>query len=195
MSKLIFRYGSMGSTKSLNLLTTAYNLEENDISILCLKPSIDTRDGFGQIVTRMVGLDVKRPCVAVQPTDDIFEIVYLHIMNVDKELKYVLIDECQFLKSKQIDQLSKLVDTMNIEVICFGLRTDFTSRLFEGSRRLFEIADNIEEITSYCQCGNKTIINARLSEDGNIVLDGEQILLGSSNELYLPLCRGCWGKI
>ncbi|MCK9543368.1 MAG: thymidine kinase [Novosphingobium sp.] len=195
MAKLVFRYGSMGSTKSLNLLTTAYNLEENDISIICFKPDVYSKGGINDIVTRIIGTSVKRECRLLLPTDNLYDIIYNHVITTNDDVKYILIDECHFLKEKQINQLSKIVDELNIDVICFGLRTDFTSHLFEGSRRLFEISDKIEEIKSYCQCGSRTIVNARLSEQGDILVDGEQVLLGENKELYLPLCRKCWGKI
>ena len=107
-------------------------------------------------------------------------------------LKWVIVDECQFLTKEQVDQLSDVVDFLDINVMCFGLRTDFQSYLFEGSKRLFELADKIEEIKSTCECGNrKTSINARFDENGEIITEGNQVLIGG-NEQYKSLCRRCW---
>jgi thymidine kinase len=109
-----------------------------------------------------------------------------------ERLKWVLIDECQFLTEDQVDQLSDVVDYLGVNVICYGLRTDFKSRLFEGSRRLFEIADKIEEIKSTCSCGErKTSINARFDIDGELVVEGPQVEI-EDNGNYKPLCRKCW---
>ena len=109
-------------------------------------------------------------------------------------MEWILVDESQFLTEEQVDQLAEIVDEMNIEVMCFGLRTDFQSHLFQGSKRLMELADEIEEIKSRCSCGRKTSINARFDKDGNIVFQGEQIMIGG-NEKYKPLCRKCWMEL
>jgi thymidine kinase len=108
------------------------------------------------------------------------------------ELKWVLVDECQFLTEQQVDQLSDVVDFLGISVICYGLRTDFQSKLFPASKRLFEIADDLEEIKSTCACGeSKTSINARFDENGKIVTEGDQVVIGG-NDMYKSLCRKCW---
>ena len=104
---------------------------------------------------------------------------------------WILIDEAQFLTAAQVDQLSRVVDDYGSNVVCYGLRTDFQTHLFEGSRRLFEIADSIEEIKSTCSCGRKTIVNARIDKNGNIVTDGDQVEIGG-NDKYVSLCRNCW---
>ena len=109
-----------------------------------------------------------------------------------EELKWVLIDEAQFLTEEQVDQLSDVVDFLDINVMCFGLRTDFQSHLFPGSKRLFELADDIEEIKSSCACGNKKAsINARFNENGEIITEGGQVEIGG-NDKYKALCRKCW---
>lgn len=189
---LKFYYGSMNSAKSLLLLTTAHNIEENGLQLMVLKPSLDTRDGDGVIHSR---LGVERECVMVDADVNLYKAVKTYknfLTSQFKELKWVLIDECQFLTEEQVDQLSDVVDYLNVNVMCFGLRTDFRSKLFPGSKRLFEIADDIEEIKSTCQCGDrKTSINARFSENGEIVTNGDQIMIGG-NETYKPLCRKCW---
>ena len=97
----------------------------------------------------------------------------------------------QFLNAQQIDQLARVVDDYGVNVVCYGLRTDFQSHLFEGSRRLLEIADTIDEVKSTCSCGRKTIINARIDSSGNIVTDGDQVEIGGDDK-YVALCRSCW---
>lgn len=190
-AKLFYYYGCMGSTKSLRLLTTAFNFEEKNIPFLTLKSSTDTRDeGF---IRSRAGLE--RKCVTIDSNMNIYEVIreYNNTLAVQgfKPLKWLLVDECQFLSEEQIDQLSDIVDFMNINVMCYGLRTDFKTHLFPASKRLFEIADAIEEIKSACECGNKTIVNARLDKDGNVITEGSQILVGG-NETYRAMCRKCW---
>ena len=191
MAKLYFNYGAMGSRKSLDLLATAYNFEEKNIPFLTLKPSLDTRDD-GVIKSR-AGLE--RKCTLISHDVNIYDSIYEYneIMSEknDAPLKWILVDECQFLTEEQVDQLSDIVDYMNINVMCYGLRTDFKSHLFSGSKRLFEIADDIQEIKSSCSCGHKTSINARFNRNGGIITEGTQILVGG-DDIYTPLCRKCW---
>lgn len=192
MAKLKFVWGSMSSGKTLKLISTAYNLEENGIQIMVLKPSLDTRDGEGVIRTR-AGLE--RKCVMIDKDVDLYKAIkaYRNALAVQFEvLKWVLIDECQFLTEEQVNQLSDVVDLLGVNVMCFGLRTDFQSKLFEGSKRLFEIADDLEEIKSSCACGEKkTSINARFDENGEIITEGNQIMVGG-NDKYKAICRLCW---
>lgn len=191
--KLRFCYSTMNSGKTLRLLTMAYNFEENNIPFITLKPSADTRDGKNIIKSR-VGL--KRDCVSVNSNVNIFDAVteYNNILKAQlSKLEWILVDECQFLTEKQVEQLANIVDKLDIDVMCFGLRTDFQARLFPGSKRLMELADDIEELKARCKCGRKTIVNARFDENDEIVLDGSQVLVGG-NELYTPLCRKCYNK-
>ena len=194
MAKLRFYHGTMASAKSLRLLTTAYNFEEKGLSFMVLKPSCDTRDGEDVIASR-IGL--KRECISVNKEVNLFKAVeeYNNILkaNLDK-LEWILVDESQFLSAEQVEQLAEIVDEMDVEVMCFGLRTDFQSHLFEGSKRLMELADEIEEIKSRCSCGRKTSINARFDNNGEIVFQGEQIVIGG-NDRYRPLCRKCWMQL
>lgn len=193
-SKMYFFYGTMSSAKTLRLLTTAHNFEERGITFLVIKPSIDTRDEEG-FVTSRVGL--KRECIMVDKDVDIFDSIseYTKILqSTFSKLEWILVDECQFLTEEQVDQLAAVVDRLDINVMCFGLRTDFRSKAFKGSKRLFEIADDIEEIKSSCSCGNKTIINARFNENNELILDGPQIMVGG-NDVYKPLCRKCWSRL
>ena len=191
MAKLMYMYGPMNSRKSLDLLATAYNFEEKKIPFLALKSSLDTRDV--NVIRSRAGLE--RKCTIVTPDINVYEAIKKYndilIVNGEKPLKWLLVDECQFLTEEQIDELSDVVDLLDITVMCYGLRTDFKTHLFPASKRLFEIADTIEEIKSSCECGNKAIINARFDENGNILTEGNQILVGG-NDIYHPMCRKCW---
>lgn len=191
-SKLYFYHGPMGSSKSARLLTTAYDFEEKGIQIMVLKPSLDTRDGEGIIRSR-TGLE--RKCIMIDKEINLYKAIkaYKNVLASQLEtLKWVIIDECQFLTEEQVDQLSDVVDFLDVNVMCFGLRTDFQSHLFPGSKRLFELADDIEEIKSTCECGErKTSINARFDENGEIVIEGSQVEIGG-NDKYKAICRKCW---
>ena len=186
--KLYFRYGTMGSAKTAMLLTTAYNFEERNMSYRCFKPVIDTREGKSVIRSR---IGIERHCEWVYPESDLYAMAKQMFRQEDKIIDWFLIDEAQFLSAAQVDQLSRVGDDFGTNVICYGLRTDFQSRLFEGSRRLFEIADTIDEIKSTCNCGRKTIVNARIDSDGNFVSEGAQVEIGG-NDRYVAVCRKCW---
>ena len=138
---------------------------------------------------------MERKCVKIDKDVNVYDVVkkYANVLSAQFEvLKWIIIDECQFLTEKQVDELSDVVDYLGINVMCYGLRTDLRSKAFPGSKRLFEIADTIEEVKSTCECGDgKTSINARLDDRGNVITDGEQVLIGG-NEQYTALCRKCW---
>ena len=191
-AKFKFFFGTMSSGKTLKLLSTAYNLEENGIQIMVLKPSLDTRDGEGIIRSRA---GIERKCVKIDKDANLYKAIkaYKNILSSQLEtLRWVIVDEAQFLTREQVDQLSDVVDFLDVGVMCFGLRTDFQSNLFEGSKRLFELADDIEEIKATCLCGEKkTSINARFDENGEIITDGNQVEIGG-NERYKAICRRCW---
>lgn len=186
--KLYFRYGTMGSAKTALLLTTAYNFEERGMKYVCMKPIIDTRDKANVIKSR---IGIQRECSWIYHDTDL----YLHAKELFiKEnivFDWFLIDEAQFLSAEQVDQLSRIVDDFGCNVVCYGLRTDFKTNLFEGSRRLFEIADTIDEIKSTCNCGNKTIVNARIDSVGDFVVEGAQVEIGGDDR-YIAVCRKCW---
>lgn len=194
MAKLYFKYGCMGSAKSLSLMITSYQFEEKSIPHLILKPKIADKNDEGYVSSR---IGIKRECVEIETDTNIYSLIQTFIelqeVKFNKSIKWILVDESQFLTEEQVDQLSYIVDDFNINVVCYGLRTDFKSKLFEGSKRLFEVSDTIEEIKSSCACENKAIINARIDKSGNVVSDGEQILIGSNDE-YIALCRKCWRK-
>jgi len=186
--KLYFRYGTMGSAKTALLLTTAYNFEERKMDYLCLKPIIDTRENDNVIQSR---IGIKRECRWIHPDTDLFAMACDLYESDGRIVDWYLIDEAQFLTARQVDQLSRIVDDFGSNVICYGLRTDFQSHLFEGSRRLFEIADTIDEIKSTCNCGRKTIINARIDANGDFVEEGAQVEIGGDDR-YVAVCRKCW---
>ncbi len=185
MAKLYFKYGAMGSSKSANALITKFNYEERGMRVWLIKPSVDDRDGVDHIRSR-IGLD--EIADVIRPEDDIRE-----RMREKGEIDVIISDECQFFTPGQIDQLRDIVNDCNIPVLCFGLRTDFLTHLFPGSRRLFEVADSITEIKTICECGSKAIVNARIDRDGRIITEGDQVLLGG-NDRYLAMCHRCWSQ-
>ena len=184
MAKLYFKYGAMGSSKSAQALITKYNYEENDMRVWLIKPSADTRDG-ADILRSRIGLEAKAEIML--PQTDIFE---RFSATQAEKCDVVIVDECQFLTENQIDQLRSIVNEYAIPVLCFGLRTDFQTRLFPGSRRLMELADVIEEIKTMCDCGAKATVNARIN-DGYIVTEGAQVVLGG-NDSYIAMCHRCY---
>lgn len=188
IGKLYFRYGTMGSAKTALLLTTAYNFEERGMSYMCFKPVIDTRDKKNIIRSR---IGIERECKWIYADTDLYAMIRRIFEETLTVPSWLLIDEAQFLSASQVDQLADIVDDYGCNVVCYGLRTDFRTNLFEGSRRLFEIADSIDEIKSTCSCGRKTIVNARVDSKGNIITEGEQVEIGG-NDRYMSVCRKCW---
>lgn len=188
IGKLYFRYGTMGSAKTAMLLTTAYNFEERGMRYLCMKPVVDTRDNRNVIRSR---IGIERECRWIYGDTNLYTEICSLYDTVEDLPQWILVDEAQFLAPCQVDQLAKIVDDYGCNVICYGLRTDFLGHLFDGSRRLFEIADSIDEVKSTCSCGRKTIINARIDSKGRIMTEGEQVEIGG-NERYMAVCRKCW---
>lgn len=186
MAKLYFKYGAMGSSKTAQALITKFNYEEKGMRVLLLKPAVDTRDGE-TIVKSRIGLE--SVALVFGRDANLFDIIRYN--DIARYPDAVIIDEAQFLTRKQVEQLRMAVDKENIAVLCFGLRTDFQIRLFEGSKALFELADSISEIKSVCKCGNKTSVNARIDKDGKIITDGEQVDIGG-NEKYVSMCYKCY---
>lgn len=183
MAKLYFKFGAMGSSKSAQALITKFNYEELGMSVWLIKPSIDTRDG-ADIVRSRIGLEAHAQIIT--PEQDITE-------EYHKAGKHdvIIADEAQFLTPAQIEQLRDLVDDEDLPVLCFGLRTDFQTRLFPGSRRLMEVADTIQEIKTICDCGAKATVNARIDGSGHIITQGAQVVLGG-NDSYIAMCHKCY---
>lgn len=186
--KLYFRYGTMGSAKTALLLTQAYNFEERGMTYVCLKPVIDTRESKNVIRSR---IGIERECRWIYNDTNLYETARQIFEEFNTIVTWFLVDEAQFLSAEQVDQLARVVDDFGVNVVCYGLRTDFQSHLFEGSRRLFEIADTIDEIKSTCNCGRKTIVNARIDAKGNFVEEGAQVEIGGDDR-YIAVCRKCW---
>ncbi|MBE6969780.1 MAG: thymidine kinase [Ruminococcaceae bacterium] len=184
MAKLYFKYGAMGSSKTAQALITKFNYEERGMSVWLIKPALDNRDGALTIRSR-IGLEAEAEAIAA--ADDI-RTLYRRRGRPD----VIIADEAQFLAPEQIDQLRELVDFENLPVLCFGLRTDFQTKLFPGSARLMELADSITEIKTICTCGAKATVNARIS-NGRVVTEGAQVLLGG-NDSYVAMCHACWKK-
>ena len=185
MAKLYFKYGAMGSSKSAQALITQFNYEELGMSVWLIKPSVDTRDGANIIKSR-IGLE--RSAQVITPEQDIVK-EYAKAGRHD----VIISDEAQFFTPEQIDQLRELVDFEDIPVLCFGLRTDFLTHVFPGSKRLLELADSITEIKTVCACGRKATVNARIDENGRVITHGDQVFLGG-NDSYVAMCHRCWKK-
>ncbi len=183
MAKLYFKFGAMGSSKSAQALITKFNYEELGMKVWLIKPSTDTRDGAEMIRSR-IGLEAKAEVIT--PGHSIRE----KYKNAGKH-DVIISDESQFFTPEQIDELRYLVDFEDIPVLCFGLRTDFLTNFFPGSRRLMELADSLTEIKTLCSCGRKATVNARIDEKGRVVTKGEQVFLGG-NDSYRAMCHKCW---
>ena len=185
MAKLYFKYGVMGSSKSAQALITKFNYEERGMSVWLIKPSVDTRDGADVIRSR-IGLKSRAEviCPKTRITD-------AYHQNGRRDV--IIADESQFFTPEQIDELRYLVDTEDIPVLCFGLRTDFLTHFFPGSQRLMELADSITEVKTVCECGRKATVNARIDGSGRIVTEGGQVMLGG-NDSYIAMCHQCWKR-
>ena len=185
MAKLYFKYGAMGSSKTAQALITKYNYEENDLKVWLIKPSADVRDGAATLRSR-IGLEAQ--VEVIPPEIDVLE---RFVREKEGSCDVIIVDECQFLTEAQIDQLRAIVDEHNVPVMCFGLRTDFQTKLFPGSLRLMEVADTIQEIKTICDCGAKATVNARIDGEGHIVTQGAQVVLGG-NDSYIAMCHKCY---
>lgn len=187
MPKLYFKYGAMNSSKTANLLMIAHNYRTQGKNVILIKPSIDTRFGEFKITSRaMEGLNAD---IILSPDTDLF--------CIDLEnIHCILVDEAQFLSEKNVEDLRQL--TNRVPVICYGLRTDYRSRLFTGSKRLMELADTIEEIKTICvQCNHKAIINAKFQQDKSsktIIKDGSSKPDLGAEEKYQSMCWKCWSS-
>jgi|TARA_B110000967_G_scaffold124273_1_gene126993 thymidine kinase len=183
MAKLYFYYSSMNAGKSTALLQASYNYRERGMNTLVLAPTLDDRYGTG-LVTSRIGLQSK--AVSILPDEDLFARVSSLI--VEKPLHCVLIDEAQFLSKKQVLQLGRISDHLDIPVLAYGLRTDFQGEPFEGSKYLLAIADNLKEIKAICHCGSKATMVIRQDPDGNVITSGKSVEIGG-NDRYVSMCR------
>ncbi len=183
MAKLYFKFGAMGSSKTAQALITKFNYEERGMRVWLIKPATDTRDGATAITSR-IGLTAE--CDVIDKEDSIIKKLEA-LENID----VIIADESQFFTEGQIDELREIVNDRNIPVLCFGLKTDFLTRLFPASKRLFEIADSISEIKTICECGSKATVSARIDTKGKIITSGKQVLLGG-NDRYIAMCHRCF---
>jgi thymidine kinase len=182
MAKLYFRYGTVGSAKTLNLLAVAHNYRQQGKKIVLLKPALDTRFGRESIKSR-AGLEMAAD-VLIAPDTKLLEMPW-------EGISCILVDEAQFLSAVHIEELRTLTLKKGIPVICYGLRSDFRTRLFEGSLRLMELADSIEEVKATCHyCNRKSIVNLK-HVNGVAALDGPSVQLGAE-EKYYPVCYSCY---
>lgn len=187
MAKLYFKYGVMGSSKSAQALITKFNYEEQGMRVWLIKPAKDTSYGL-ELVRSRIGLEEKGDAFGQEV--DLFGV----FQEREKEFyEVIIVDDAQFLAPSQVEQLRDIVDIYNVPVLCFGLRTDFRTKLFPGSTRLLELADSISELKTICACGKKATVNARLDQGGNVITQGEQVYLGG-HESYRPMCYRCWKK-
>ena len=190
MSKLYFRYGAMNSGKSTNLMQVAYNYEERGMRVLLIKPSTDKKGG-DKLVSRL-GVE-RKVDLLIDDAQNIYDEV-----NKWQSEKYnidcILVDEVQFFKANQIDELFKVAVCLDIPVICYGLRTDFKMEGFEGSTRLLLLAHSIEELKTICKCGKKAILNGR-KINNKFVFEGQQVAIDNvDNVEYESLCGHCYLK-
>ena len=196
MSKLYFKFGAMASSKTANALMTRFNYEEKGNHVWLIKPAIDDRDDYTDengnrvcVVKSRIGLSAVAD--VIKSDDNILEI--FKEKTKTEPIHAIICDECQFLTADQVDELKYITDFCDTPVLCFGLRSDFQTKLFEGSKRLFELADSISEVKSVCKCGKKAIVNARINENGQVVIEGAQIEIGG-NDKYESMCWGCFKK-
>lgn len=188
MAKLLFKYATMNSGKTMDLLRTAYNYEENNGEVIIIKPKVDTK-GNNKLSSRL-GIERKVDFLVCYD-DNLFELFKGKLDNID----VILVDEAQFFSKKQIEDLSIISKVMNIDVICYGLRVNFRGELFEGSKKLFEVADSLDELVTLCKCRNVARFVGR-KEDGVFKVDGPEIIIDGSvkNVEYVPLCKDCYLK-
>lgn len=183
MAQLFFIYGTMNSGKSIQLLSTAHSYQEQGKSVLLLTPSTDTRDGVGTISSR---IGISEEAMVISPDTNLWELEGVNFFFNGYDA--ILVDEAQFLSKDQITQLAEIVDKLNIPVMAYGLKNDFSNHLFPGSEQLVLLADKLIEMKTTCKwCNKKATMNLRVV-DGSPAYEGEQVEVGG-NEDYLSVCR------
>ena len=183
MAKLYFYYSAMNAGKTTNLLQSRHNYAERGMNTLVIKPRIDSRSGENRVRSR-IGLEAE--AVDVDPSINLLDLV--KNASETQPIDCVLVDEAQFLSADQVDQLTEVVDALNIPVLAYGLRTDFLGALFEGSRQLLALSDELREIKTVCHCGRKATMVVRFDGEGQPMHSGDQIQIGG-NETYVSMCR------
>ena len=193
MAKLYFKYGAMKSGKTTDIIKTYYNYKEKGMNVLIMKPGDDKKAGSN--IQSRSGAELNADYV-VPSNIDVYQLITYHL--IDNNVDVIIVDEAQFLTSKQVDELSEVVDQFDIPVLCYGLRADAFSNMFPGSQRLFEIADKIEELKAICKCGKKATFNLRLNKiNGELipVFEGEQVSIDGIDAEYDSVCRPCYKKL
>lgn len=185
-AKLYFRYGVMGAGKTRDLQKNYYSLKEDGKEVIIMKPLLDSK-GDDKVIAR--DNQSNKVDFLIAKEDDIYMKIAKYL--IDNNLDYILVDEAQFLEPQQIEQLSNIVDYLEIPVICYGIRTDFLNKLFPGGETLFAIADVREEIKKTCSCGRPSICNIRYNKDDIPVFDGEQVAIDGEEYTYKSMCRRC----
>ncbi|AOF52807.1 thymidine kinase [Rodentibacter caecimuris] len=183
MAKLYFYYSTMNAGKSTTLLQSSYNYRERNMNTMVYTAAIDDRFGVGKVTSR---IGISQDARLFNANTNLFNEISRHLQQ--EKIHCVLVDEAQFLTKQQVYQLSDVVDKLNIPTLCYGLRTDFQAELFEGSKYLLAWADQLEELKTICYCGRKANFVLRLTENGEVVKEGEQIQIGG-NDSYLSVCR------
>ena len=190
MTNLVFYYGAMGCSKTANALMTRFQYIDKGLKVWLIKPELDTRDDIHHedgTITSLVKsrIGISGEATVIKSDQDIIP---------PSETDLIICDEAQFLSEFQVDELKAITEVWDIPVYCYGLRTDFRTKLFPGSKRLFELASNVIQLESICSCGKPAIINARFNSKGKIVTAGSQIEIGG-DERYKALCYSCWKNL
>lgn len=186
--KLYFKYGTMGSSKSAQALMCKFNYEQKGMRVLLVKPAVDNRGDGAEKPKVRSRIGLVSDCETIAPNESFVSL--FNNFNQNDGCDCIIVDEAQFCTEKQVNELKEL--TAHVPVLCYGLLTDFRCKLFEGSKRLVELADSLQEIKSVCRCGRKSIVNARFI-NGKCVDDGPVVLIGG-DECYENLCYRCWKK-
>lgn len=188
MNKLYYRYGAMGSSKTAQALMCKFNYEQKGFKVFLFKPVVDNRrvKNGKALVSSRIGLESE----GIEFDRDLNFVDYCKANNLISDKNIILIDECQFLTKEQVNELKEI--SIFVPVLCFGLLTNYKTELFEGSKRLIEIADSFSEIKSVCNCGRKATVNARIV-NGKIVTEGDEIVIGG-DESYESMCYVCYTK-
>lgn len=190
MANLVFYYGAMGCSKTANALMTRFQYIDKGLNVWLIKPEVDNRDDIVNQDGTITALVKSRVGISGEAI----------VIKADQQIipptgvDLIICDEAQFLTETQVDELKAITETYNIPVYCYGLRTDFRTKLFPGSKRLFELASNVVQLESICSCGKPAIINARFNNKGKIVTAGSQIEIGG-DERYKALCYSCWKSL
>jgi len=189
MAKLYFKYGAMGSSKTAQALMCKFNYEQVGHEVTLIKPIIDNRDIENENIVVKSRIGLSSPCQTFDSTENLYKMIFT--INQFRENSVVIVDECQFCTAKQINELKEV--SRHIPVLCYGLLTNFKTELFEGSKRLVELADSLMEIKTVCACGRKATLNGRFV-NGIICTDGDEIVIGG-DETYKALCYNCYTKL